>query len=191
MIPLVCHFITQFMKNHEIKVPIPPSQGELRDTYPVHLKWVQTSHDQLFESCLDELRSMFTDLRQDTSYTDICVLSDKKIGIPLVQHFSDKNVSFCHTHSEDKQESQRLKRAFFQGSAKIKSTTLHSFKGWESRHLIVCVTSVDRPEDRALLYTALTRLQDHPKGSCLTVVSSCNELIGYGQLWNDLQRSTT
>ena len=57
----------------------------------------------------------------------------------------------------------------------------------EARHLIVYVGSVKGPRDRALLYTALTRLRRHEQGSCLTVVSGCDELRAYGKSWPDYQ----
>ncbi len=62
----------------------------------------------------------------------------------------------------------------------MKATTLHSFKGFESSHLVVYVDRIDWPEDRALLYVGLTRLKAHPNGSMLTVVSSCPELYSFG-----------
>lgn len=92
-------------------------------------------------------------------------------------------------HTFDKQNSRRQKRAFFQGAAQIKATTLHSFKGWEARHLVVFVGRVERAEDRALIYTALTRLRRHEAGSALTVVSCCPELFAYGQSWPEFVES--
>ena len=63
----------------------------------------------------------------------------------------------------------------------MKATTLHSFKGLESRHLIVYIDRIDRPEDLALIYVGLTRLKTHPNGSMLTVVSSCPKLYNFGE----------
>jgi hypothetical protein len=45
------------------------------------------------------------------------------------------------------------------------------------------VEKVERAEDRALIYTALTRLRRHELGSALTVVSCCPELHAYGKSW--------
>jgi hypothetical protein len=94
-----------------------------------------------------------------------------------------KGVHVLHTFDKDRKNSRRQKRAFFQGAERIKATTLHSFKGWEARHLILFVESVERAEDRALIYTALTRLRRHEVGSALTVVCCCPELFAYGQSW--------
>ena len=79
------------------------------------------------------------------------------------------------------ENSRRKKLAFFLGDAKIKATTLHSFKGWEGRHLVLYVSRIASAEDRALFYTALTRLKKHPNGSMLTIVSSCPQLYNFGK----------
>ena len=69
------------------------------------------------------------------------------------------------------------------GDARIKATTLHSFKGWESRAIVIFIgDSVDK-KSLALIYTGLTRLKRHTEGSCLTIVSCANELIPYGKTW--------
>ena len=79
------------------------------------------------------------------------------------------------------ENSRRKKLAFFLGDAKIKATTLHSFKGWEGMHLVLYVSRIASAEDRALFYTALTRLKKHPNGSMLTIVSSCPQLYNFGE----------
>ena len=63
----------------------------------------------------------------------------------------------------------------------MKATTLHSFKGWEGRHLVLYVSRIASAEDCALFYTALTRLKKHPNGSMLTVVSTCPDLYDFGE----------
>ena len=73
--------------------------------------------------------------------------------------------------------------AFYMGDARIKATTLHSFKGWESRALVIFIGSTVDPKALALIYTGLTRIKRHLEGSFLTVVSSANELKNYGKTW--------
>jgi hypothetical protein len=69
------------------------------------------------------------------------------------------------------------------GRAEIKATTLHSFKGWESRMLVVHVSQSWTDENKALVYAALTRLKRSPEGSWLTVVCAAPELADYGKTW--------
>lgn len=71
-------------------------------------------------------------------------------------------------------------------------TTIHCFKGWEARAIIVRVDLARTERDLALLYTGLTRLKRHSSGSYLTVVCSDPSLAGYGTSWPefvDLQQN--
>ena len=186
VIPLVRRFAEAFMTQEEVDIP-EPKQLHIEFS-PVELRWVHVREQaNLLEACDLELQRMMKRLRPDTALTDITFLSGKKMGRGLVQMLEDddKRLNVLHTFDDDPSRSRRQKRAFFQGDARIKATTVHSFKGWEARHLIVCVKSIEYPEDKTLLYTALTRLRDHEHGSCLTVVSCCHELRMYARSWPD------
>jgi len=73
------------------------------------------------------------------------------------------------------------------GDARVKSTTLHSFKGWESRALVVHISHAFNEQGLALIYAGLTRLKRHTEGSFLTVICSASELLEYGKGWPDYQ----
>ena len=103
-------------------------------------------------------------LRSDTAVPDITFLSGHEMGHALVNEFEQRDVHVINTFGQDDRESRRKKLAFFQGDARVKATTLHSFKGWEARHLVLYVSTIASPEDCALLYTALTRLKKHQQG---------------------------
>jgi len=73
---------------------------------------------------------------------------------------------------------------FYMGDAKIKATTLHSFKGWESKALVILVEGLKDDASLALLYTGLTRLKRSTEGSFLTIVSCCEGAINtFGKTW--------
>lgn len=189
LVPLISEFAKEFLANEEIDIPQlekQDNQMEFADLFPVELRWVhvQNYSDEL-DAFVSEIRRMMQRLRTDTAVPDITALSDKELGRRFIDVAKIKGVDVLHTFDENEQNSRRQKRAFFQGVARIKATTLHSFKGWESRHLILFVRSIKRPEDRALIYTALTRIRRHIEGSALTVVSCCPELLAYGKSWPD------
>jgi AAA domain/Nuclease-related domain len=189
VVPLVRRFAEDFLAEEEIDFP----QVEQRDNqlefdqlFPVELRWVHLREDANgLNACFSELRRMMQRLRTDTAIPDITVLTGNELGRGLAVLLESKGVHILHTFDTNKQSSRRKKRAFFQGDARIKATTLHSFKGWEARHLVLFIESVERAEDRALIYTSLTRLRRHEAGSALTVVSCCPELVGYGEMWPD------
>lgn len=179
-------FAEQFLIDHDVDIPeVEPS--EQMEMFPVELRWVHVRRtSEVLDACDSELRRMMTQLRADTAIPDIIFLSDSlAFGREFIKRQEGKSVHVRHTFAEDWRESRRQKLAFHKGDAGIKATTPHSFKGWEARHLIVFVGSIKGPRDRALLYTALTRLHRHEQGSCLTVVSGCDELREYGKSWPD------
>jgi hypothetical protein len=69
------------------------------------------------------------------------------------------------------------------GDARTKAATVHSFKGWESRAMVVHVGKVGTPAERSAVYVALSRLKRSLAGSFLTVVCSAPELETYGRTW--------
>ena len=180
LVPHAVRFAEAFLDREEADFPL-AKQTEI-DMSPVQLRWVQVRQDHdILNICDDEIVRMAKRLRRDTAVADITVLSAPKLGERLVKMQRSKGIRILDTFDG----SPRKKRAFFQGDARIKATTLHSFKGWEARHLIVCVESIERAGEKAVLYTALTRLLDDPNGSCLTVVSNCPRLDAYGRTWPD------
>ena len=186
IIPILREFADRFPINEEADIPI-PEQKEL-NLDPVILRWVQVSPGQPMgvrvNICVEEVECLLN----DATIPNITFLSGNKIGVAFVKEFKSRGVNVLNTFAEDNaddyrkkdKESRRKKLAFFQGNAKVRATTLHSFKGWETRHLVIYVSRIKSPTDRALLYTALTRLKKHPNGSILTVVSSCSDLRSFG-----------
>ena len=185
--PLALDYSRKFAEEFLPKdsVDLPESEQSELNLFPCTLKWVHTKMSFITQVCREELFLLATDTEPDlVSIPDITFLSDtNRRGINVISELSSKGVWSCHTFSEDREESRRLKMGFYMGDARIKATTLHSFKGWESRAIVIFIGgSVDK-KSLALIYTGLTRLKRHTEGSCLTIVSCANELIPYGKTW--------
>lgn len=187
VVPFVREFAQSFMKESEVDLPVPDDteQLEFEALFPVKMKWVQiASKNTCVHDCIVEILEMMKVLNSSTSVSDVVFLSNDHVGMNVADQLYDKfKIKIQSTHSADKAKSRKLKVAFHLGSPLVKATTIQSFKGWEARQLVVCVESASRPEDRALLYTALTRLKRHESGSSITVVSACPELNAYGRSW--------
>lgn len=159
-------------------------QGEL-DIFPCSLKWVQTSPEQAVDTCLREVMGMAPRTAPKLlSIADITFLSgSQRFGRDVVSAIGMNGVRTVHTFGEDDRDSRRKKMGFYMGDARIKATTLHSFKGWESRALVIFVGSTVDRKALALIYTGLTRVKRHTEGSFLTVISCASELREYGKTW--------
>lgn len=176
-------FAEQFLPKENIDLPIsPPPELNL---FPCTLKWVQTKMEFAAKVCQEELFALAINAEPDLlSIPDLTFLADtNKRGMAVVSELGAKGVRSCHTFSEEASESRRKKMGFYMGDARIKATTLHSFKGWESRAIVIFIGQSADKKSLALIYTGLTRLKKHTEGSYLTIVSCADELIPYGKTW--------
>lgn len=167
--------LTNLPENKNIEIDLEPSE----------LRWVQVGPERAPEVCCNEILRFFQESTlRDLAITDATFLcGQKKFGIDVVSLLGGKGIRSIHTYHPDEEESRRQKVGFYMGDARVKATTLHSFKGWESRILVIYIGETVSDKDLALIYTGLTRLKRSPVGSCLTVVSSAPQLTEYGKSW--------
>lgn len=116
---------------------------------------------------------------------DITVLTgDMASSQKIVTRLHHDRVRCVDTFGEDH---RRRKMGFYMGDGRIKATTLHSFRGWESTMLVVFVTSAAHMQSLALIYAGLTRLKHSELGSWLTVVCCAPELATFGASFPDYE----
>ena len=183
--PLIIPILEKFIADFPIEEADIPDRciAEL-DLYPIELRPVHVPSGmpivEIVDICFKEVRLQMRCLKPDTAIPDITFLAQNNdMGRAFVKRCEQEGIHIVHTFSQDGRDSRSQKLAFFQGDARVKATTLHSFKGWEARHLVLYVSRITSPEDRALFYTALTRLKRHTHGSMLTVISSCPDLYDF------------
>lgn len=178
------HFAETFLPEDTLDMP-EPVQGEL-DMYPCQLKWIHTTPERAIDACKEAIFATAPNASPDIlAIPDITFLTDnQKSGFEVVGGIGKEGVKCVHTFSNDTQDSRRKKMGFYMGDSRIKATTLHSFKGWEARALVIFIgEKVDR-KNLALIYTGLTRLKRHTQGSYLTAISCANGLRDYGRTWD-------
>lgn len=186
-IKYICSFAKQFLPKDLVDLPVSP-QEEL-ELFPCKLRWIQTSKERAADVCQNEILLM-----APSAYPELLAIPDitflagnQKFGREVVGKIGMKGIKTVHTFGNDSRESRRMKMGFYMGDARIKATTLHSFKGWESRALVLYIGHARDKRSRALIYTGMTRLKRHVKGSFLTVVCSAAELEEYGETWPDFE----
>jgi hypothetical protein len=188
---LTSDFVEQFLTDGEIAAPVPFVQQEL-DVEPATLRWIQTDPARLPEAAIEAIRaSMLGNGHGGASaaFADVVFLCDRKeVGRSVVGLLSGLGISVIHTYAVDGAEERRQKMFFFKGDAKVKATTIHSFKGWEGRHLVLAAGGGSGQRALSAVYTGMTRLKAHPAGSHLTVVSAAPELESFGRTWPHFER---
>lgn len=132
------------------------------------------------EAALEALVARARELRHlGAQATDIALLvPDHAFGLALVARLEAQGLQVNHVFTES-QSDKRQKYAFWMGDARLKACTVHSFKGWEARHVVaVLETAGALSEPQAMLaFTAITRAQ----GS-LTVLNLSEHFQGFPAL---------
>ncbi len=177
-------FATKFLPKDMIDLP-DGAQGNL-EVEPCTLRWIQCEPEVSERQCVDATLAMMRETGKaglaNADITFIC--NDIDFGRRVVDELGTySGVRTVHTFERSKLEQTRKKMGFFMGDARVKATTLHSFKGWEARLLVVHVGHAVGSDGLASVYAALTRLKRSPEGSWLTVVCSAPELAEYGRTW--------
>lgn len=182
-VPVIRAFAEQFLADKEINLP-EPQQASL-DFSPCRLKWVHCNQEQSVAQCNEEILRMmhFTGINSNANADITFLAPNVTVGRSVIKALDKRQIKSVSTFSDDVQERRREKVGFYMGDARIKATTLHSFKGWETSLMVMHVDNSKDPDILALVYTGLTRLKHSQRGSRLTVVSSSPDLLEYGRTW--------
>ena len=183
-VPFVRQFAEKFLPADDLRT-LPESVQLSLEIEETHLRWIQTLEDQAVEACLGELLSLPGRVQgSPLPWADVTFLTgSKKVGKAVVAQLEARGIRVLHTFYDDKKEERRRKFTFFKGAPCVKATTSHSFKGWESRALVVHLADLWGRESMAGAYAALTRLKRDDQNAVLSVVSSCPGFEQYGQSW--------
>ena len=111
-----------------------------------------------------------------------------KLGLEIVNILAKSNIKIIHAFYKRKKLARKKKLSFFQGDARVKATTIHSFKGWEANNIVMLISLAGGGHNLASIYTGLTRLKHSDQGSNLIVICSCSKLESYGQTWPNFER---
>lgn len=179
-------FARRFLPSDMADLPLPRQQSfDEIDDGRCTLCWVQCTPEEALDRCTGAVIAMMKETGRDgLANADIVILTEGvAFGAALVDRLRSREIETRSTFAPLNAERRREKFAFWKGSERIKATTLHSFKGWESRLLVVYVDQAFSADSLALVYVALTRLKASADGSWLTVVCSAPELADYGRTW--------
>lgn len=178
--PQLLRLLERYRRNRlpEAAVDSAPIPGQ-EELALLELRWRQVDPDDLIIAMCDEVAALF-ESQQLHSMSDLCVLVDSDaLGLELADALMRRNIRTITTIHDDERVSRQLKRAFFGGDARVKLTTIHSFKGWESPLVLVGL----RRCSPQVTYTALSRLRRSDSGSRLTVVCADEEEASFGSEW--------
>ncbi len=184
LIEITRQFAEAFLPETLRQIPISPNLELDSYIYPCEIKWQQIHHNQIVDVTIEVVLDMMktANPEEKLAIADITIIVDSEtIGINLSNKLnSDYQIRCIDTFDRDKtqnSQSRRKKIGFFMGDARVKLTTIHSFKGWESRLLVLVMTKAKRQKDLSIIYAGLTRLKRSEHGtSNLSIVCCASEL---------------
>lgn len=146
-----------------------------------HLVWRNMDR---FEEALQRVLSAVEWLtaKQRIHPQDIVILvPSHKEGRTLIKLLQEKNFGVNHVF-ENESKNHHHKKSFWMGDGRIKACTIHSFKGWELRNVIILTPSdshqIDPQQMDYILYTAFTRAREN-----LIVFNRHSRYREYGGDW--------
>lgn len=165
----------------------PPDAQQELGLYPCKMRWIQTTEEKAASVCVEAILEMPPLADPDIlAIPDITFLApSNKFGLEVITQLRQLGVGTVNTFSNNRQESRRQKNGFYMGNAKVKGTTPHSFKGWETRSIVIYTGQMNTSSSLALVYAGITRIKRHFDGSYITVVSAIPELANYGRTWTE------
>lgn len=192
MSPSLCQLATAFVDRFQPEAdshrPL-PAQAALE--FRTVLRWQQVERSEAPAACVEALLAILAASADDPVATAdlVCMVDQDEIGGEIVHLLRERRIRTIHTFGrgdsemERQEDSRRKKLAFFKGDARVKVTTVQSFKGWEGRSLVVQISDASDAKALARAYAGITRLKSDDRGCFLTVVCSAVELRAYGQTW--------
>lgn len=146
--------------------------------------WYQVPPEDVAIACAHEVLLASSRHAGTGANADVVFLaSSNALGRNVLAELDKRGIRMLHTFDENDRHSRQQKLSFFLGDARIKGTTPHSFKGWESRTLVVGIEPFRSSDGVTATYVAITRLKRDPKGSVLVVVSAEQSLAEFGATW--------
>lgn len=193
MSPALCRlasdFVDRFQPATDEHRPM-PAQGELE--YRTELRWIQIDQTEAAAAtCVDAMLEILSLSDEDPVAVAelVCIVDREEVGLAVAHLLRDRRIRVIHTFGqgnagkEREEDGRRKKLAFYRGDARVKITTIQSFKGWESRALVVQISNASDAKGLALAYAGITRLKRDDRGCFLTVVCSSPNLREFGTTW--------
>ena len=123
--------------------------------------------------------------------TDLTLLCDRKEDCLRAEAILARNgIKVTNVAHADKTKERSAKQNFTMRTPRVKISMFQSYKGWQSRLIVLSVSNVGGNERAAALYMALTRVKNHRDGSNLTVICSAPRLQQLGASISDFEDRT-
>lgn len=186
-------FTDRFLDDLEVDPPVADPQQGLFDCT---ITWNNVDEMALIDSVVGAVREAVTE--HGVHPGDIAFLVESHgVGEACTQRLEAENIEVRHVFGSNRNSRRRKKIAFYKGAGNVLGSTVHSFKGWESRFVVLGIGSGwaagsgdSPPRDHLVaVYVGLSRVKAHADRSWLTVLNCDRSLDDFGSRWFGRQRS--
>lgn len=178
--PILAEFVEHFLPKDAARPTVPIDHYGVASE-PTVRRWINlttTDPTSISAAVRSEVERV---LNHDTPphHADVTILVEShSIGLQVV----DELPEIEHIFALEKLEQKRRKDRFWPGVSMMKASTVYSFKGWESRAVIIVVGPGKWSERAAkLAYVAMSRVKGDPsnRSAFVTVVNCIRDLDGF------------
>ena len=174
LVPMANGFAAKYLKGEHMAGDVPDDRAAISGhSTPTRRRWLNTDRPNELGRVLGGEVVRLLAAHPELSPNDVVFLCENhRDGVDAVQVIEDAGHPVHHIFSENKSEQSRRKRRFWPDAPGVKGCTVHSFKGWETRVLVMGIRA-DRGS-RRLAYVAMTRLKTDSAGgqSHISIVNS-------------------
>ena len=184
MLPVLRSFAEQFHPKALDSLP----EAAAGASSPCALRWVQVRPERrVAESVKELMRIIQRDTAQvSRAMTDLTLLCDRRDDcIEAEKYLAGSGIAVTNVVNGEGNSDREAKQNFTMTTPRVKICTFPSFKGWQSRLIVLSISKFAGKEDAASIYTMLTRVKAHSEGSNLTVVCSQPKLRPFGSTFPD------
>ncbi|MDD9873294.1 MAG: AAA family ATPase [Deltaproteobacteria bacterium] len=186
MIPIARAYAKIYLKLDDSLLPEHPKEAQTLPMFGTQRTWINLGPEANMHRIVQEAAQQIKTLEEEKPPGDICFLTPShEIGEAIEANLGEEGIlSETIFAPADKEEQRNLKNAFWAGTNVIKGCTVHSFKGWEARHLVIIHQNQGEDDKRISnnmeamqLYIAITRVKGIPdhRSSSITVINTVPE----------------
>jgi len=171
--PVIAEFAQLHLSDWTVNPVVPSDHPQRAGEYkPTVKRWVNTVRG---ESCGKRLGAEVVQLlseNPDLAPSDVVFFANHREGLEAVKVIADAGYEVQHVFGATESEKRERKMHFWGSAVGVKGCTVHSFKGWESRAVLMSVGWGS--EARRLAYVGLTRVKGDRvnRSAFVTVVNS-------------------
>lgn len=179
LIPVVHEFASTFLQGADLQLPSEPPDRQGVAAAPTKRRWVNSVEkfgdpQQSARVVADEVERMLGHPTPPKP-ADVVVLTNNHLtGTRVMEELSRRGIHVESIFATDEEEQRKRKNRFWPGVNALKGSTVHSFKGWEARGVVIAIEPGRESHDAALAYVALSRVKGDPnnRSAFVTVVNA-------------------